>query len=83
MESAAPLPNEKGATPTAPTATPLMTYQQAAKTTAGQRDEELGRILGACALIGVGLVVASMAPVTSPVVLGRIAFEAGRLIGRR
>lgn len=43
----------------------------------------MGRILGACALVGFGLVVSSMVPVASPVVLGRVAFEAGRMIGRR
>ena len=60
-----------------------MTYQHNTNTTANQDNGDMGRILGACALVGFGLVVASMVPVASPVVLGRVAFEAGRMIGRR
>ncbi len=46
-------------------------------------NEGLGRVLGACAVVGVGLAVASLFPAASPVILGRCAFEAGRFIGRR
>ena len=60
-----------------------MTYQHNTNTTANQDTDDMGRILGACALVGFGLVVASMLPAASPVVLGRVAFEAGRMIGRR
>jgi hypothetical protein len=43
----------------------------------------LGRVLGACAVVGVGLVISSLVPAVSPVILGRCAFEAGRIIGGR
>ena len=47
------------------------------------QDDGLGRVLGACAVVGVGLVFASLVPAASPVILGRCAFEAGRMMGRR
>jgi hypothetical protein len=46
-------------------------------------NEGLGRVFGACAVVGVGLVVSSLVPAVSPVILGRCAFEAGRIIGGR
>lgn len=46
-------------------------------------NEGLSRVLGACAFVGVGLAVATLFPAASPLILGRCAFEAGRVIGRR
>ena len=46
-------------------------------------NEGLGHVLGACAVVGMGLVVSSLVPAVSPVILGRCAFEAGRIIGGR
>ena len=60
-----------------------MSNQQIFNSNAANQDEGLGRLLGACAVVGVGLVVASLAPAASPIILGRTAFEAGRIIGRR
>jgi hypothetical protein len=47
------------------------------------KDEGLERVLVACAVVGVGLVGASLVPAASPVILGRCAFEVGRIIGGR
>lgn len=60
-----------------------MTYHHTSNSKAAKTDDSLGHVLGACAVIGVGLVVASLAPAASPIILGRAAFEAGRIIGRR
>ena len=46
------------------------------------QDDGLERVLGACAVVGIGLFVASLVPAVSPVILGRCAFEAGRIMGR-
>jgi len=45
-------------------------------------DERLGRILGACAVVGIGLVCASLAPAASPLILGRCAAGARQIISR-
>ena len=45
------------------------------------QDAGLERVLGACAVVGIGLFVASLVPAASPVILGGCAFEAGRIIG--
>jgi hypothetical protein len=66
--------------PAAPAAS-AMNSQNVAQPTI--QDDGLGRVLGACAVVGVGLVCASLVPAASPVILGRCAFEAGRIIGRR
>ena len=42
----------------------------------------LGRVLEACAVVGLGLVFASQVPAASPVILVRCAFEAGRVTAR-
>ena len=47
------------------------------------QDDGLERVLGACAVVGIGLFVASLVPAASPVILGGCAFEAGRIIGGR
>ena len=48
-----------------------------------KQDDGMGRAIGACAVVGIGLVVASLVPAASPIIMGRCAFEAGRIIGRR
>jgi len=60
-----------------------MSYQQPVNSNASQSDDSMGHLLGACAVVGVGLVVASLVPAASPIILGRAAFEAGKIIGRR
>jgi len=60
-----------------------MSYQTTARSAATNQDESMGRLVGACAIVGLGLVVASLATAASPIILGRTAFEAGRIIGRR
>ena len=46
------------------------------------QDDGLERVLGACAVVGIGPFVAALVPAASPVILGRCAFEAGRMMGR-
>ena len=46
-----------------------MSNQQTINSNATNQDEGLGRLLGACAVVGVGLVVASLAPAASPLSL--------------
>jgi hypothetical protein len=60
-----------------------MTHQQTINSNASQSDDSMGHLLGACAVVGLGFVVASLVPAASPIILGRAAFEAGKIIGRR
>jgi hypothetical protein len=60
-----------------------MTHQQTINSSASQSDDSMGNLLGACAVVGLGFVVASLVPAASPIILGRAAFEAGKIIGRR
>jgi hypothetical protein len=60
-----------------------MTHQQTINSNASKSDDSMGHLLGACAVVGLGFVVASLVPAASPIILGRAAFEAGKIIGRR
>jgi len=60
-----------------------MTTQQTRPSTSFH-DDSLGRVAGACAMVGIGLVVASLFPnpVTSPMILAKCAYQAGRMMAR-
>jgi len=43
----------------------------------------VARVLAACAVVGAGLMFASLVPNASPVILGRCAYAAGRVMRSR
>lgn len=84
MESPVPGRNERPVSPIADLLPVAMTMHHTHRA-ATTDDQSLGRLAGACAVIGVGVVAAALLPnpVTSPVIIARCAFEAGRILGRR